>query len=145
MKKIGLLLAIFGLCLGCLGLIPSDKAYAGNLNLTAWPSASILAVESGKVNKADKKLGEIGEKLDLNNSPLRSFRKYQGLFPTIAQKIVERAKKTPYKNVSEVLEVPGLTQEQKERLEKNLENFTVTGPADVYLEGDYRLNTGSYD
>ncbi|MDE5083253.1 MAG: Photosystem II extrinsic protein, partial [Trichodesmium sp. St18_bin1] len=74
MKKIGLLLAIFGLCLGCLGLVPSHKANASNLNLTAWPSVSILAIESGNVNKADRKLAEIGEKLDLNNSPLRSFR-----------------------------------------------------------------------
>ena len=145
MKKIGLLLTIFSLCLGCLGLVPSDKAHAGNLNLTTWPSASILAVESRTVNNADKKLGEIGEKLDLNNSPLRSFRKLPGMYPTIGAAIIKRAKKTPYKNVRDVLKVPGLTKEQKERLEKNLENFTVTSTADVYVEGDYRLNTGSYD
>ncbi|MCL2923321.1 MAG: photosystem II complex extrinsic protein PsbU [Trichodesmium sp. MAG_R04] len=142
MKKIGLLLAIFGLFLGCLGLTPSYKAYAGNLNLTAWPSASILAVESGKVNKADKKLGEIGEKLDLNNSPLRSFRKLDRFYPTIASMIVGNA---PYDKVKDVLGIPGITETQKKLLEKNLENFTVTPSADVYIEGDYRLNTGSYD
>ena len=142
MKKIGLLLTIFSLCLGCLGLVPSDKAHAGNLNLTTWPSASILAVESGKVNNADKKLGEIGEKLDLNNSPLRSFRKYRGMFPTIAAKIV---KKAPYEKVEDVLGTPGLTEDQKKLLKANLKNFTVTPRADVYNEGDYRLNTGSYD
>ena len=142
MKKIGLLLAIFGLFLSCLGLIPSYKAYAGNLNLTAWPSASILATESVKVNKADKKLGEIGEKLDLNNSPLRSFRKLRGFFPTIASMIVDNA---PYKEVKDVLKIRALTEIQKKRLEENLENFTVTPSADVYIEGDYRLNTGSYD
>ena len=142
MKKIGLLLTIFSLCLGCLGLVPSDKAHAGNLNLTTWPSASILAVESGKVNNADKKLGEIGEKLDLNNSPLRSFRKYRGMFPTIAAQIVDNA---PYEKVEDVLETPGLTEDQKKLLKANLKNFTVTPPADVYIEGDYRLNTGSYD
>lgn len=139
MKKIGLLLTIFSLCLGCLGLVPSDKAHAGNLNLTTWPSASILAVE---VNDADKKLGEIGEKLDLNNSPLRSFRKYRGMFPTIAAKIVDNA---PYEKVEDVLEMPDLTERQKKLLEANLKNFTVTKTADVYNEGDYRLNTGSYD
>lgn len=142
MKKIGLLLAILGLCLGCVGLMPYHQAYAGNLNLTVWPSTSILAVESGRVNKADRKLGEIGEKLDLNNSPLRSFRKYRGMFPTIASMIVDNA---PYENVEDVLEIPELTERQKKLLEANLDNFTVTPPADVYIEGDYRLNTGSYD
>ena len=142
MKKIGLLLAILGLSLGCLGLMPYHQAYAGNLNLTVWPSTSILAVESGRVNKADRKLGEIGEKLDLNNSPLRSFRKYRGMFPTIASKIVDNA---PYEKVEDVLAIPGLTERQKNLLEANLDNFTVTPPADVYIEGDYRLNTGSYD
>jgi len=143
MKKIALLLAIFGLCLGCLGLPPFQQAYAGNLSLTAWPSASILAVEPRKLNKADKKLAEIGgEKLDLNNSPLRSFRKYRGMFPTIAAMIVDNA---PYETVEDVLKIPDLTEGQKKLLEANIDNFTVTPPADVYIEGDYRLNTGSYD
>ena len=146
MKKMGLLLAIFGLCLGFLGLMPYHQAYAGNLALTGWPftttSVSILAVESAKLNKADKKLAEMGEKLDLNNSPLRSFRQYRGMFPTIAGKIVENA---PYEKVEDVLEIPGLTETQKKLLQANLNNFTVTSPSDVFNEGDFRLNTGSYD
>ena len=143
MKKIGLLLAIFGLCLGCLGLVPSHKANASNLNLTAWPSVSILAIESGNVNKADRKLAEIGEKLDLNNSPLRSFRQIQRMYPFLGKKIIGNA---PYKDVKQLLEkIEDLTEEEKKLLEGNLENFTVTPTSDVYNEGDYRLNTGSYD
>lgn len=143
MKKIGLLLAIFGLCLGCLGLVPSHKANASNLNLTAWPSVSILAIESGNVNKADRKLAEIGEKLDLNNSPLRSFRQIKGMYPNLGKKIIGNA---PYQNVKQLLEkIKDLTKEEKKLLEENLENFTVTPTSDVYNEGDYRLNTGSYD
>lgn len=143
MKKIGLLLAIFGLCLGCLGLVPSHKANASNLNLTAWPSVSILAIESGNVNKADRKLAEIGEKLDLNNSPLRSFRQIKGMYPNLGKKIIGNA---PYKDVKQLLEkIKDLTKEEKKLLEENLENFTVTPTSDVYNEGDYRLNTGSYD
>jgi photosystem II PsbU protein len=143
MKKIGLLLAIFGLCLGCLGLVPSHKANASNLNLTAWPSVSILAIESGNVNKADRKLAEIGEKLDINNSPLRSFRQIQRMYPFLGKKIIGNA---PYKDVKQLLEkIEDLTEEEKKLLEGNLENFTVTPTSDVYNEGDYRLNTGSYD
>ena len=143
MKKIGLLLAIFGLCLGCLGLVPSHKANASNLNFTAWPSVSILAIESGNVNKADRKLAEIGEKLDINNSPLRSFRQIQRMYPFLGKKIIGNA---PYKDVKQLLEkIEDLTEEEKKLLEGNLENFTVTPTSDVYNEGDYRLNTGSYD
>ncbi|MEB3339520.1 photosystem II complex extrinsic protein PsbU [Okeania sp.] len=139
MKQIARVLVILGLSLGFIAL-PHQQAQAGNLSLTAWPSVSILAVQP---NKADRKLAEIGgEKLDLNNSPLRSFRKYRGMFPTIAGMIVENA---PYEKVEDVLKMPGLTERQKKLLEANLENFTVTPPADVYIEGDYRLNTGSYD
>ncbi|MEM1170028.1 MAG: photosystem II complex extrinsic protein PsbU [Cyanobacteria bacterium P01_H01_bin.35] len=141
MKQIALVVAIFGLCLGFMGL-PYNQAQASNLNLTVWPSTSILAVEP-KRNKADRKLEEIGgEKLDLNNSPLRSFRKYRGMFPTIAAMIVDNA---PYQKVEDVLEIPNLTERQKKLLTANLDKFKVTPPADVYIEGDYRLNTGSYD
>jgi Photosystem II 12 kDa extrinsic protein (PsbU). len=142
MKKIGLLLAIFGLCLGCLGLVPSHKANASNLNLTAWPSVSILAIESGNVNKADRKLAEIGEKLDLNNSPLRSFRQIKRMFPNLGKKIIDNA---PYKNVEQVLDMEDLTEKEVKLLKQNIDNFTVTPTSDVYNEGDYRLNTGSYD
>lgn len=68
MKKIGLLLIIFSLCLGCLGLVLFDKVYVGNLNLIIWFLVLILVVEFRIVNNVDKKLGEIGEKFDFNNS-----------------------------------------------------------------------------
>lgn len=142
MKQIGRVLAILGLCLGCLGFIPDQQAQAANLSLTGWHPTPLLAVENSRVNKADKKLGEIGEKLDLNNSPLRSFRQYRGMFPTLAGMIVENA---PYQKVEDVLEIPGLTEGQKKLLQANLDNFTVTPPTDVFNEGDFRLNTGSYD
>lgn len=143
MKHIGRVLAILGLCLGCLGLIPYQQAQAAGFSFAAWPSTPLLAVEDSRVNNADKKLGEMGgEKLDLNNSPLRSFRQYRGMFPTLAGMIVQNA---PYEKVEDVLDIPGLTEGQKQLLQANLDNFTVTPPADVFIEGDFRLNTGSYD
>lgn len=143
MKQIGRVLVMLGLCLGCLGLIPYQHAEAANIILAGWNPTLLLAVEDSRVNKADKKLAEIGgEKLDLNNSPLRSFRKYRGMFPTLAAMIVDNA---PYENVEDVLEMPGLTENQKKLLEANLDNFKVTPQTDVFNEGDFRLNTGSYD
>ncbi|MGB3509858.1 MAG: photosystem II complex extrinsic protein PsbU [Microcoleaceae cyanobacterium] len=143
MKQIGRVLVMLGLCLGCLGLMPYQNAQAANISLAGWNPTLLLAVEDSRVNEADKKLGEMGgEKLDLNNSPLRSFRQYRGMFPTIAGMIVENA---PYEKVEDVLEMPGLTENQKKLLEANLDNFKVTSVSDVFNEGDYRLNTGSYD
>jgi photosystem II PsbU protein len=142
MKKLGRVLALVGLLLGCLGLIPYQNARAADLALVNWPPASLLAVESSRINDADAKLGEIGDKIDLNNSPLRVFREYRGMYPTLAAKIIDNA---PFKTVEEVLEMPGLTEPQIEVLKANLDNFTVTPPASALLEGDNRLNDGIYD
>lgn len=142
MKKLGRVLALVGLLLGCLGLIPYQHALAADLTLVNWPSASLLAVESSRINDADAKLGEIGEKIDLNNSPLRVFREYRGMYPTLAAKIIDNA---PFETVEEVLEIPGLSDRQIEVLKANLDNFTVTPSVDVFLEGDNRLNDGIYD
>lgn len=68
-------------------------------------------------------------KLDLNNADLRDFMKYRGFYPVLARKIIDYA---PYMSVENILNIPGLTDEQKERLQANLDNFTVTGGADAY-------------
>lgn len=142
MKKLGRVLALVGLLLSCLGLIPYQNAQAADLTLVNWPSASFLAVEPSRINKADYKLGEMGDKIDLNNTPLRAFRQYRGMYPTLAAAIIENA---PFDTVEDVLEIPGLTEGQKEILKANLDKFTVTPPESILLEGDNRLNVGIYD
>ena len=142
MKKLGRVLALVGLLLSCLGLIPYQNALAADLSFVNWPSESFLAVESPRINKADRKLGEIGEKIDLNNSNVRVFRQYRGMFPTLAAVIIDNA---PFEKVEDVLEIPGLTEPQIKVLKANLDNFTATPPESVLLEGDNRLNVGIYD
>ena len=142
MKKLGRVLALVGLLLSCLGLIPYQNARAADLALVNWPSTFMLAVEPSRINKADYKLGEIGDKLDLNHSNLRQFRKYRGMFPTLAAKIVDKA---PFEKVEDVLKMPDLTERQIKLLKANLDNFTVTPPTSALLEGDNRLNVGIYD
>ena len=142
MKKLGRVLALVGLVLSCLGLMPYQNALAADLTLVNWPSTPILAVETSRINKADYKLGEIGDKLDLNNSNVRQFRQYRGMFPTLAGMIVENS---PFEEVEDVLEMPGLSDRQIGILKSNLENFTVTPPTSALLEGDNRLNVGIYD
>uniref|UniRef100_UPI0034C6DF09 PsbU n=1 Tax=Arthrospira sp. FACHB-439 TaxID=153964 RepID=UPI0034C6DF09 len=95
-----------------------------------------------ELNKADAKLGtEFGKKLDLNNSSIREFRQYPGMFPTLAKMIIDAA---PYDSVQEVLEIPGLTDAQKEIIERYIGEFTITPVEPILQEGDFRLNTGVY-
>jgi photosystem II PsbU protein len=140
MKRFARLLVVFSLCLTCFVGV-SQQAMAASLN-----SAMILAAApaTGEVitNSADSKLGtEFGKKIDLNNTNVRSFRKYAGLYPTIAKKVVDNA---PYKSIEDVLNIPGLSEKQKETLNANLENFTLTTTDDTFNEGGDRYNNGYY-
>ncbi|TVQ57419.1 MAG: photosystem II complex extrinsic protein PsbU [Spirulina sp. DLM2.Bin59] len=108
-----------------------------------WGAQPSQAAETTYRNNADVMLQtEFGAKIDLNNTNVRAFRKLRGFYPVLAQKIVKNA---PYDEVKDVLNIPGLSETQKERLQANLEAFTVLDAVDVFTEGDDRLNNGIYD
>jgi len=105
-------------------------------------SAITLLAERPLRNAVDAKLStEYGSKLDLNNTNVQNFRKYPGLYPTLAGKIVQNA---PFNRVEDVLDMPGLTEKQVEVLKDNLDNFTVTVPDPALVEGADRFNNGVY-
>ena len=140
MKKFVSVVAILTLVWGCLGFL-AQPAQALDLSSFTWQSPTVLVVTERR-NPADTVLdSDYGQKLDLNNANVRLFRKYRGFFPTLAKKIVANA---PYEKVEDVLEIPGLSEKQKERLQANLDNFTVTPTADVFNVGDDRINPGQY-
>jgi photosystem II PsbU protein len=144
MKRLVRLLTVLAMlvsCLGCMGLPKS--AMAADLTGVALHSSSVLAaVEAPLRNRADDKLAtEFGKKIDLNNTNVRAFRQYPGLYPTLASKVVDNA---PYKKVEDVLQIPGLSESQKERLQANLDNFTVTEIESSFVEGGDRYNNGYY-
>ena len=91
-------------------------------------------------NVADDKLAERGEKVDLNNSSVRRFQQFPGMYPTLAGKIVLGG---PYESVNDVLSLD-LTDRQKELFEKYRDNFTVTEPSITLNEGFDRINDGQY-
>jgi len=145
MKRLGRLLAVLGLVLGCFAWAGDQSAIAATLSRIVLPSSSLLAVEEAPVrtNRADEKLAtEYGKKLDLNNSAVRDFREYRGLYPTLARVIIKNA---PYEKVEDVLNISGLTEAQKKVLQANMDKFTVTDVESVFIEGDNRLNNGLYD
>ncbi len=91
-------------------------------------------------NVADDKIAERGEKVDLNNSSVRRFQQFPGMYPTLAGKIVLGC---PYDSVNDVLSLH-LTDRQKELFEKYRDNFTVTEPSIALNEGFDRINDGQY-
>lgn len=118
------------------GLYPAGPALVSTL------STPVLLTEEAIRNKMDDKLAtEFGRKIDLNNTNVRAFKRYPGLYPNLAALLI---KNSPYESVEDVLEISGLTDPQKELLKENLKNFTVTDPESALIEGDDRINNGIY-
>jgi len=110
---------------------------AGLLLTLAMPSD----VQAADIrNVADDKIAERGDKVDLNNSSVRRFQQFPGMYPTLAGKIVLGG---PYESVDDVLSLD-LTDRQKELFEKYRDNFTVTAPSIALNEGFDRINDGQY-
>ncbi|MDA0674337.1 MAG: photosystem II complex extrinsic protein PsbU [Cyanobacteria bacterium] len=137
-RLLGLLMA--------LGVLASS--FLGWANQSAW-AATTAQVDVAPLylaeeirNAVDDKLStEYGSKLDLNNTNVQAFAKYPGLYPTIAGKVLLNA---PYGKVEDVLNIPNLSDREKEIIEKNLNNFTVTEPDPALVEGADRFNNGVY-
>lgn len=109
------------------------------LNLQTGPT---IVLADAYRNPIDAKLEtEFGQKIDVNNTNVLAFMKYKGLYPTVAGKVVQNA---PYSSVEEVLQIDGLTDQQKKTLQDNLGNFTITDPDPSLVGGQDRYNPGSY-
>ena len=120
---------------------------AGLFSSLVLPSAvyaeeGLLGKYSGSEirNVVDDKIAEREGKVDLNNSSVRRFQQFPGMYPTMAGKIVLGG---PYDNVDDVLELE-LSERQKELFAKYRDNFTVTPPSIALNEGDDRINDGQY-
>ena len=136
MKILSRLFILLTLLVGCLGFLGQTPAQAFNLPTSATVLADV------RVNAVDAKLStEFGKKIDLNNSDIRDFRSLRGFYPNLASKIIKNA---PYEKVDEVLDLPGLSEKQKSRLQANLDKFTVTATSSELTEGDDRINPGVY-
>lgn len=146
MKRLVRLLVTFSLVLGCLGWLAFPQgALAANFNALTLNSvtsvSNLLAVEGVRDAVSEKLASEYGKKIDLNNTNVRAFRQFPGMYPTIASLIVKNA---PYDQVDDVLDIPGLSASQKSVLEDNLSSFTVTDVESALVEGADRINNGIY-
>jgi photosystem II PsbU protein len=143
-KRLARILTIFTLLFLSWGWLGnSQPASALGFDNFVLPSTPLLAAETPKFrNAADKKLADVyGEKIDLNNTNVRSFQRFPGLYPGLASKIIQNA---PYSKVEDIFNIDGLSARQKEILKANLDNFAVTEVESAFTEGDDRYNNGIY-
>jgi len=134
MKRLIRFLAALSLVVSCLGWL-SQTAVAANFN-----GVTMLAADYRNVVE-DKMATDFGKKLDVNNTNVRAFRQLPGMYPTLAGLIVKNA---PYESVEDILEIPGLSDKQKEVLEANMDNFVATEVSKELVEGGDRYNNGIY-
>ncbi len=64
-------------------------------------------------------------KIDLNNANIVAFQDCPGFYPQLATLIVQNS---PYQDLNDVLNIEGLTEAQKEALQKNLDSFKLSEP-----------------
>jgi photosystem II PsbU protein len=142
MKRLMRWLAVFSLMLGLINWVAPQAMAAPGLRL-AQPTI-VAAAEAGTElrNKVSDKLAtDFGKKLDLNNTNVRAFRDLSGMYPTLAGLLVKNA---PYKSVDEIFDIPGLTEAQKDTLDKHLDRFVLTDVEEALVEGGDRINNGIY-
>ncbi len=147
MKRLVRFVATLSLIMSCLGWLGSSQtALAANFSDLGFASrpAILLAEETtGSLRNAveDKMATAFGKKIDLNNTNLRAFRQFPGMYPTLASIIFKNA---PYEKVEDVLDIPGLTEKQKETLQSNIKNFVTSEVSKELTEGNDRINNGIY-
>ncbi|MDX2213289.1 MAG: photosystem II complex extrinsic protein PsbU [Oculatellaceae cyanobacterium bins.114] len=134
LMALGLLVVVS--TLGWFGL--PQPAIAANWNALTFGQSTLVVAEA-RYNVGEKLA--TGNKIDLNNTNVRTFRDYPGMYPTLARMILKYA---PFDTVEDVLDMPGLTDRQKEILQANLDNFVATSPEDALVEGGDRFNNGIY-
>ena len=79
------------------------------------------------------------DKIDLNNANVRVYAKFPGMYPNAAGKIVTNG---PYKSVSDVYKIKGLTAGESAAIKKNEGKFIVLEPSAMYVID--RINNGLY-
>lgn len=80
-----------------------------------------------------------GAIVDVNNANVRVYLKMPGLYPSVAGKIASNG---PYKTVSDLYNIKGLTATDKELIKKYEARFTCQSPSADYVID--RINNGLY-
>merc|ERR1711920_283351 len=79
------------------------------------------------------------DKVDLNNANVQAYRQFPGMYPTAAGAIATHG---PYKQVSDIFEIPGISDTVKAIFKKYEANFVVLPANEAYFID--RINNGMY-
>ncbi|MGY2979389.1 photosystem II complex extrinsic protein PsbU [Thermostichus sp. OS-CIW-31] len=79
--------------------------------------------------------------IDVNNTILRNYRQLPGFYPTLARILVKNA---PYKSLEDMLQISGLTEQQKDLIKANAENFVFGEYQEGANQLENRINQGYY-
>mmetsp|Transcript_3142 Transcript_3142/g.4366 ORF Transcript_3142/g.4366 Transcript_3142/m.4366 type:complete len:137 (-) Transcript_3142:197-607(-) len=79
------------------------------------------------------------EKIDINNANVRVYAKLPGMYPSVAGKITSNG---PYKTVSDVYSIKGLSQKEKDIIKKYESRLVTLEPSAMYVID--RINNGLY-
>lgn len=141
MKRLAGVLAVLVVMTSMLGWLGVPQAaHADGVERFTLKTTPVFAVE--RRNEVEEKLKtKFGEKIDLNNSNVRAFIKLPGMYPTLAGKIVRNS---PFESVEDIFDMPGLSDRQKDILERYKGRFYVTEPSSALVEGGDRFNNGIY-
>jgi photosystem II PsbU protein len=130
-RLVGMVMVLGLLLISCLGIFSFPQQAE---------AASPLVAEFR--NSMDDKLAtDFGKKIDLNNTNVRAFAQFPGLYPTLARMILSNA---PFENIDDIFDMPDLTERQAEILRTNLDKFTISSPDSALVEGGDRFNNGIY-
>jgi photosystem II PsbU protein len=125
MKKLGFWMSLLASavvsCLGFFGWIQPTIAAPVHFR-----STTPLLVAAKLTDVSNQKIcPESQQPIDLNNANMLAFTDCPGFYPTLAKLIVTNG---PYQKVEDVLNLPGLSEQQKELLKGNLDKFTLAKP-----------------
>ena len=111
------------------------------LQLGAGILSTLAGVAPAQAIVDYENVGYLGgsDKIDLNNANIRAYLKLPGMYPTAAGIVVGNG---PYKTVSEIFNIPGLTAKQKEVLKKYESKFVVFPEEAAYVID--KFNNGLY-
>jgi photosystem II PsbU protein len=122
----------------------STELYADRRAFLSAASAAVVAASTPFVANAVRDYENIAylggsEIVDINNANVRVYLKMPGMYPTVAGKVASNG---PYGSVSDIFNIPGLTQQEKDILKKYESRFVAKKP-----EADYvidKINNGLY-
>merc|ERR1719145_256580 len=107
---------------------------AGAAALARAPAAAPAIVDYDSV----KYLGG-SDQVDLNNANVQAYRQFPGMYPTAAGQIATHG---PYKQVSDIYNIPGLDDKLKDIMKKYEANFVALPVNEAYFID--RVNNGMY-